>query len=249
MIEKGCVFPSDLKCINCASLPWVYWWSSSFPSDCKQISLSIGDSFTPVQTTKRQRNTQEISLWMPSFVLYARQDFLLAPTMGLSTAIHMVTFCPFLWEVPEKCHLGRHWRFLDIWIICLASTLQLLSQIKPSLPQITTLMQDPFLFHSQPGLPNSSRIRIQSLNWNPLKHKIIEHPKLEGTYKDLPHQLLRYLVCPTWQPSGPHWQLLFFSLQERRPWPCTWTKVASTGSQEMLPRAWKLCTSSLPPTS
>lgn len=127
--------------------PWVYWWSSSFPIDCKQISLSVGDSLTPVQTTKRQRNTQEISLWMPSFVLHAQQDFLLAPTMGLSIAIHMATFWPFLWEVPEKCHLERHCRFLDIWIVCSASTLQCLSQIKPSLPQITTSMQDLFLFH------------------------------------------------------------------------------------------------------
>jgi len=233
MIEKGCVFPSDLKCINCASLPWVYWWSSSFPSDCKQISLSIGDSFTPVQATKRQRNTQEISLWMPSFVLYARQDFLLAPTMGLSTAIHMVTFCPFLWEVPEKCHLGRHWRFLDIWIICLASTLQLLSQIKPSLPQITTLMQDPFLFHSQPGLPNSSRIRIQSLNWNPLKHKIIEHPKLEGTYKDYWAQLLA--PPRTTQKSDPISESTVQTLLElwhwgdpsRDNWSHSWIKICT----------------------
>lgn len=44
------------------------------------------------------------------------------------------------------------------------------------------------------------------------------------------------------------WNLLFSLLQERRPWPCTWTKAASTESQETPPRALKLCTSSPPPT-
>lgn len=75
-------------------------------------------------------------------------------------------------------------------------------------------------------------------------------------YRDIRTSWLEHksvFSVPDLEPLPPHWNgsnfsHLCFPMQERRLWPCTWTKVAWTGSQGMLPKVLKLCTSLHHPT-
>lgn len=84
---------------------------------------------------------------MPSFMLYILAGFSLVSVHRSYPAIHTGTFWPLHREVPENSYLGRCWRFGNVQVVKLRSSLQLPGQTTPPFPQIIPFMQALFLFH------------------------------------------------------------------------------------------------------
>lgn len=73
--------------------------------------------------------------------------------------------------------------------------------------------------------------------------------KMDWRFEDISGIQARVpLSSHAWGLLGRFLHLIFFTVQGRRLWPCTWIKVASTGSQGMPLKVLKLCTSLHRPT-